>query len=331
MIGTPPRLREVAALSWTAARLPRGNPEQSIAALRKAIELTRRWLVEVESEIVSHIETSEAKRSSSSGESHGKSSTESSTESSTKRSTKSSMKSRTESTSSSCEYCQKANVESTHTRLCSMLSCYKAYAAVKFTTEHPKELVLLCLQHGDLSACVADGQAEMSRLEGIVESSRRRVHRRPIDNANSGEDTKRSSTRSTESNRRSATNNSEAALGHIKTAESVSSASQAHGNAKRCSRVPVSSSRPAGHVSPQSILSVENVSDNGKGKASSSRRQHKESKASVSDPTPKLSRASVVRSVESAGLMQWWHGTMVGHRFDNVASRLKASSIKDPA
>lgn len=55
MTQSPLRLREIAALSWTAARTGDGNVEEIIENLQRAVSVTRRWLAEVESEIASQI------------------------------------------------------------------------------------------------------------------------------------------------------------------------------------------------------------------------------------------------------------------------------------
>jgi hypothetical protein len=153
------RLREIAALSWTAVRARDGNVEEMIATLQRAISVTKRWLAEVEAEIVWHAGV-EAEIVSDAG---------------TKRSE---LHSSGGVRSNKCTCAAAAHLQPVAPRpprRCCVLSRWKAYWNAK-PTRGSKDLNLLCHKYQEMSARVKEAQMEIERL-GISSERGRRSRR----------------------------------------------------------------------------------------------------------------------------------------------------------
>lgn len=145
MADSPLRLREIAALSWTAARTRNGSVEDTIGNLRQTVSVTRRWLAEVESEIVSNIKPSGGRR-----EEYSEASSVARREG-----------------SCTCGHAQQPPPR--RPRTCRLVACLKAYKDARTKKKDPKELELLRQMHADFLARVVVAETEIVRLSTASE------------------------------------------------------------------------------------------------------------------------------------------------------------------
>lgn len=153
MAAPPLRFREIAALSWAAARSSDGNTKDTIENLQRAVSITRRWLAEVESEIASRTAFS-----GTNSEVYGGSSSEAFSD-----------------RNSTCAHIQPTS--SRPKRYCRLLACFKAYRDTGSKARGSEDLKLLCKMYEDFSARVAEAQTEIVRLSTFSRGSTRRSSR----------------------------------------------------------------------------------------------------------------------------------------------------------
>lgn len=137
MTEQPLRLREIAALSWTAARTRRDHDhtEENIRNLQRAVDITRRWLVEVEAEIFAHLELREKSSECSSG------------------------------ASSEGSSCKRNEDEGNGTASkCCLANYLKAFKAARTPSTDSEELKLLGQMHVGFSARVVEAERQIAKL-----------------------------------------------------------------------------------------------------------------------------------------------------------------------